>query len=131
MLWITIIGMIVMPLGGWLINSLITKKIDDQNSEIEDLKKELSDTKKTFYNSLNGQRAAFEETYVRKDLYDQAIELHRINNDEKFKSLLGIVTTQYTNLESKINENNINMNDKITSLKNLINEKFNGNGSHK
>ena len=130
MLWVTVIGIIVLPFLGWIINTLITKKIDDANEEIEKVSKELESAKESLDKALNGQRTSFETTlkeYVRKEMYDQAIELHRINNDEKFKSLLSIVTTQYTNLESKINENNINMNEKISGLKTLINEKFIGN----
>lgn len=126
MLWVTIVGIIVIPLIGWAVNTLITRKIDDQNKRLDELELKLDEIKKSFYTALNGQRTAFEVLYVRKDLYDQAIDLHRINSDEKFKSLLSIVTTQYSNLESKINDNNLNMNEKISSLKALINEKFNG-----
>lgn len=132
--WSTFIGVIIIPCLGWIINQIVTKKIDDLDVAIQKLNERLDtkqldreNDKKNLYASINGQRTAFETTlreYVRKDLYDQAIELHRINNDEKFKSLLSIVTTQYSNLESKINENNINMNEKISGLKTLINEKF-------
>ena len=129
MLWVTIVGIIVLPLIGWAINTLITRKIDDQNTRIEDLEKVIEDNKKSFYATINGQRGAFENTlkeYVRKEMYDQAHAFLTINTDEKFKSVLSIVTTQYTNLETKINDSNRITADKINDLKNLINDKFNG-----
>lgn len=120
--WAAVLVPVFLGFLGWIINNLITKKIDDCSTETEDLKKD-----------LNGQRASFESAlkeYVRKELYDQAIELHRINSDDKFKSLLGIVTTQYTSLEAKINQNNLNVNEKIESLKEMIEKiPINKNGS--
>lgn len=145
MVWITFIGMIILPILGFVINQLVTKKIDDANRDnekvnerIDALEKQREEDKRNIYGAINGQRGAFENSlkdYVRKDLYDQAMELHRLNNDEKFKSLLSVVVTQGNNLEAKIEGYNKNMNDKINDLKILINDlkvsnNGNGNGKH-
>ena len=144
MVWITFIGMIILPILGFVINQLVTKKIDDANRDnekvnerIDALEKQREEDKRNIYGAINGQRGAFENSlkdYVRKDLYDQAMELHRLNNDEKFKSLLSVVVTQGNNLEAKIEGYNKNMNDKINDLKILINDlkvSNNGNGNGK
>lgn len=98
MLWVTIFGVIIIPLVGWIFNSLITRKIDGLEEQ------------------LNGQRKAFEENYVRKDIYDQAITFHQKETDNKFHNLVETMNKQFENMEGKIDD-----------VKDLINEKFNGN----
>ena len=125
MLWITFVGMIVLPIAGSLINSLITKKLDEQKNDIKDLNEKISSledlkekNKNEILESMNGQRSSFEsklKDYVREDMYKQALEFHTKNSDDKFKSLLAIMTTQFENVEGKIDD-----------LKDLINDKLNG-----
>ena len=67
------------------------------------------------FDQLNGLRKSIEDNYVKKDLYDQAMSFYNDKNDEKFKGMLAIMTTQFENVEEKIDD-----------LKNLINEKING-----
>lgn len=124
MLWVTVFGIIVIPCIGGIFNTLITNKINEIKNRIERLENQNESDKQSFYLQLNGLRSSIDMSYVRKDIYEQATDLNRINNDEKFRSLLSVLTAQYTNLELKINDSNINLNEKISGLKLLINEKF-------
>lgn len=111
MLWVTIVGIIVIPLIGWAINTLITKKIDALESQ-QKIDRDL------FFDKLDEDRESVEKhlaLYVRKDIYEQALMFIEKQNDEKFKSMLAIMTTQFSNVEGKIEE-----------IKSLINDKFNG-----
>lgn len=121
MLWVTIFGIIVIPLVGWIFNTLITNKIDAGNIKIEAQEKSLEAAKKEYYADLNGFRKAIEDGYVRKDLYEQAMKFHSDKNDAEFKSLLAVVNTQFGNMEDKYQ----NMDEKIDEIKELINEKLN------
>ncbi len=98
-------------LAGWVINTLITKKIDA-------LEQGRADDKKEYYNYVNGQRAAFEillKEYVRRDMYEQAMVFHQKETDQKFNGLVESMNKQFENVEGKIDD-----------IKDLINEKFNG-----
>lgn len=111
MLWVTIFGIIVIPLIGWAINTLITKKIDA-------LEEQQKLDRKLFFEKLDEDRDNVEEhlkLYVRKEMYDQALGFYERQTDEKFKSMLAIMTTQFSNVEGKIEE-----------IKQLINDKLNG-----
>lgn len=110
MLWVTIIGIIVIPLLGWLLNTLITKKLDANEAKI--LKVEA-----LFFRRLDDSKRAFELQmllYVRKDLYDQERQFRAEQNDKELKNLLEKIEGQYKHFDEKIGE-----------VKTLINEKFN------
>ncbi len=92
---------VVVPVGGFIFNSLITKR----NDELKEL----------FFKRLDEEKMNLSNNYVRKDLYEQAMKFHVENSDEKFKSMMQLMTNQYENVE-----------DKIEELKKLINDKFNG-----
>lgn len=115
MLWVTIFGIIVIPLVGWLINTLITKKIDNLEAKQEE-------DKKLFFRKLDEDRENVEDHYVRQDIYNQAMTYHNEKSDEKFKSLLSIVNTQFSNMENKFD----NVQEDIAEIKKLINDKING-----
>lgn len=115
MLWIAIIGTIAFPFGGWVINTLITKKIDDQNARITALEAGREEDKEEFYKQLNGVRLSIESTYVRRDIYDQAMSFHQKETDTKFTNLIESMNKQFENVEKNID-----------GVKDLINEKFNG-----
>lgn len=97
MIWVTVFGIIVIPLLGWIFNTLITKKID----KLEDSR---DNDKKLFFQRLDEDRKNVEDHYVRRDLYEQAIVFYNEKNDEKFKSLLTVMTTQFNNVEEKIDD---------------------------
>lgn len=99
--WIAIVMGVVVPVGGFIFNSLITKR----NDELKEL----------FFKRLDEEKMNLSNNYVRKDLYEQAMKFHVENSDEKFKSMMQLMTNQYENVE-----------DKIEELKKLINDKFNG-----
>lgn len=98
--WIAVFVSVVVPLGGFVLNSLITKR----NDEIKEL----------FFKRLDEDRTNASTNYVRKDIYEQAMKFHVEHSDERFKSMLQIMTNQFENVE-----------DKIEELKKIINEKFN------
>lgn len=95
MLWVTVFGVIIIPLVGWLINALITKKIDD----IDQRQKE---DKLLLFTTIDKLRSHLEENYVFKPLYEQAMKFSDERSDEKFKSLLSIMNKQFENVEDKI-----------------------------
>lgn len=99
--WIAIVMGVVVPVGGFIFNSLITKR----NDELKEL----------FFKRLDEEKMNLSNNYVRKDLYEQAMKFHIEHSDEKFKSMMQLMTNQYENVE-----------DKIEELKKLINDKFNG-----
>ena len=99
--WIAIVMGVVVPVGGFIFNSLITKR----NDELKEL----------FFKRLDEEKMNLSNNYVRKDLYEQAMKFHVENSDEKFKSKMQLMKNQYENVE-----------DKIEELKKLINDKFNG-----
>jgi ABC-type multidrug transport system fused ATPase/permease subunit len=99
--WIAIVMGVVVPVGGFIFNSLITKR----NDELKEL----------FFKRLDEEKMNLSNNYVRKDLYEQAMKFHVEHSDEKFKSMMQLMTNQYENVE-----------DKIEELKKLINDKFNG-----
>lgn len=98
--WIAIFMGVLVPLGGFILNSLITKR----NDELKEL----------FFKRLDEEKVNVSSNYVRKDLYEQAMKFHVEHSDEKFKSLIQMFTSKFENVE-----------DKIEELKKIINEKFN------
>lgn len=110
--WISILGVIVIPFVGWIFNTLITNKINDVNKKIEDVETARKSDREVFFKRLDAVKESTEKDYVRKDLYEQAMKFYNEHNDEKFKSLLTVVNTRFENVEEKIEE-----------LKDLINGK--------
>lgn len=115
MLWVTVVGIIILPIVGTVFNALITKKIDAQDERIKDLEDARKEDKKEFYNQLNGLRQSIAQEYVRRDLYDQAMQFHQKETDTKFLNLIDTMNKNFQNVEADIKE-----------VKNLINSKFNG-----
>lgn len=109
-LWVTIFIGIIIPFVGWIFNSLITNKINDVVSKQKE-------DKELFFKRLDSVKDEVENNYVRKDLYDQATKFNTEHTDEKFKSLLTIMTTQFSNVEDKIEELKKILNDKLTHTK--------------
>lgn len=72
--------------------------------------------KSLFFKRLDDVKDDIESHYVRKDLYEQAMRFNTEHTDEKFRSMLTIMTTNFESVEGKIDE-----------LKKVINEKL----SHK
>lgn len=81
---------------------LITKKID--TLEINQEK-----DKELFFLRLD----AIKDSYVRKDMYDQAMQFHQKEVDSKFNTVMDSI--------SKLDKD---VKEKFTEVKNLINEKF-------
>lgn len=115
MMWIALVGTVVLPILGWIINTLVTNKIDALNERCKKLEDNSEQNKQEYYGQLNGLRKSIEENYVRRDIYEQAMKFHSDKNDAEFKSLLSIVNTQFASVEGKIDD-----------LKDLITEKING-----
>lgn len=106
-IWLTVAIGIIIPFIGWIFNTLITRKIDD-------IIQQQKENKELFFKRLDEEKDNLMNNYVRKDIYDQAMKFYNEHNDEKFKSLLGTMTTQFNNVE-----------DKIEELKKIMNDKFN------
>lgn len=104
-MWVEIVVVVIVPLGGFVLNALITKRIDE--------------VKELFFKRLDEEKMNVSTNYVRKDLYDQAMKFHVEHSDEKFKGMMQMMTTQFNNVEGKIEE-----------LKNLINNKLNEKTNH-
>lgn len=104
MLWVTIFGIIVIPLIGWIFNTLITNKSNAQDKRIDYLETARDVDKKEFYLQLNGLRASIEKDYVLQKLYDQTIKSHTENNDQRHASLLKMVEDQFKHFGEKIDE---------------------------
>lgn len=103
--WIAIFMGVLVPLGGFILNSLITKRNDE--------------LKEMFFKRFDEEKMNVSNNYVRKDLYDQAMKFQVEHSDEKFKGMMQIMTSQFNNVEEKIDE-----------LKNLINNKLNEKTNH-
>ncbi len=115
MLWVTIFGIIIIPLIGWVFNTLITRKIDECNTHLENTDKRIEAYKESFFNRLDAVKSFGNETYVKKEMYEQAMEYHQKEVDGKFNSLV-----------ESINKMDKDVKEKFDEVKDLINEKFNG-----
>ena len=103
--WITFIGVIVIPIVGAIFNALITKKIDEINTHLENIDRLREAYKKEFADKLfkiQTDEPDILEKYMLCKMCDQRHELESRNNDEKFKSILSIMSTQFANLEKKV-----------------------------
>lgn len=115
MLWVTIFGMIIIPIIGWIFNTLITRKIDDLREENKILRNELDNLKvgmsdkakegfQTVFKRLDDVKDVADKTFVRIDNYNLHKEYQEKDMDSKFKSLMATMTSQFQNVEDKIDE---------------------------
>lgn len=110
---------ILIPLGlgfiGWLVNNLITKKIDDLQRKQEESEKDREDiralidnkersTYTNIFKRVDEIKAATDVNFVRKDIYQQSQDFQDKQTDDKFKSFLFTMTSQFQNLEDKIDD---------------------------
>lgn len=93
MMWITIFGMIVIPLVGWVFKIAVTKQLDEL-VEIHDRDRDL------FFKKFDEAK----ELYVRKDIYQQATEFHQKETDAKFQNLVTLMNSQFKGVEEKIED---------------------------
>lgn len=102
--WITICLGVVFPFVGWIFNSLITNKINEVNKRVDEAELQRKSDRELYLRRLDDVKKDMEDHYVRKDLYEQAMKFYNEHNDEKFKSLLAIMNTQFENVEKSIEE---------------------------
>lgn len=115
MLWVTVIGIIIIPVLGWIINAVITRKIDelqDKTKELERSMKEQEDLTlnrsnerfKLIFQRMDDYKEYVEKIYVRESEYKIYREYQLQSMDDKFKSLMSTMTSQFQNVEDKIDE---------------------------
>lgn len=121
MLWVTIFGIIIIPLLGWVFNSLITKKIDEiisqQKSDRDLFFKKHDILKDQTEERFEKVKKDNEQEYVSQKLYDQAMAFHQKEFDGKFNMLMDSINKLDTDVKARFDD-----------VKNLINAKFNGKG---
>ena len=93
MLWVTIIGIIVIPIVGAFIKDAIFKKIDANTCQ-QDKDREL------FFKKLDEIKVL----YVRKDMCDQSMTFHAKETDTKFENILARMNDKFEAVESKIED---------------------------
>lgn len=113
-LWITATGAIVIPIGGYVINGLITKKID----ELIIGRKE---DRELFFARLDASKKIVEDTYVRKDLYQQSMEYHQKEVDVKFTSLVASISKLDGDVKARFDDIKTLINEKFSKVTNTIN----------
>lgn len=97
-IWLTIGVGVTVTVIGTILNTLITNKINEGDKKDKEIEEKQKEDRQLFFKRLD----EIKESYVRKDLYLQALDFHNEKHDEKFKNLM----------------------EKIEELKKLINEKF-------
>lgn len=102
-LWVTVFGVIVIPVAGWVFKVAVEKNLNDLTKQ-QGLDRDL------FFKKFD----EIKELYVRKDIYEQATAFHQKEVDVKFENLLGRMNDQFRTVE-----------DKIEDLKVLIIKNFN------
>lgn len=109
--WLGVLGIIVPIIFGfigWVINRVITTKID----ALELGRKE---DQELFFKRLDSIKDDIKFNYVPKAIYEQAMTFHQKEVDSKFNNLIETMTNNFKNVEIDIKE-----------VKDLINSKFNG-----
>lgn len=108
------LGLIVIPFVIWLFN--IQK---EHQRELDELKEGMTNKAKesfqTVFKRIDEIKDYSERTYVREAEYKIHREYQEKDVDQKFKSLMTTMTTQFQNVEDKIDE-----------LKDALKEKNNG-----
>lgn len=112
--WISVLAVIVFPTVGWIFRNLITKDIDELNKKIKEIEESRKESRELFFKRLDEIQADVKVNYVRRDLYDQAMQFHQKETDSKFNNLVESMNKQFDNVEKNIDE-----------VKKLINEKIN------
>lgn len=106
------LGIIVIPFVIWLFN--IQRDHDKQLQELkEGMTTKAKDGFQTVFKRMDDIKEIADKTFVRMDNYNIAKEYQEKDIDSKFKSMITVMNGQFENVESKID-----------SLKELINNKF-------
>lgn len=132
-LWIAIAIGVIIPFVVWVFNSLITKKIDDLNTEHDETKKAIyklkdgmTDSAKemfaTIFKRFDIYKDYAEKNFVSQKLYDLAREYQEKQTDQKILSYFSTLTTQINALEGKLENSIKNMTDKMDDVKAMIKE---------
>ena len=103
--FISLGGLIIITFVGYAFNQLITKKIDEINKHLENVDRLREVYKKEFTEKLikvQTDEPAVLEKYMLCKMCDMKHDLESRNSDEKFKSILSIMNTQFANLEKKV-----------------------------
>lgn len=106
-LWLTVFGGSILTFAGWIINRLVTNRIDD-------LEKGRKEDRDLFFTRLDAVKAYATENLVRKDIYEQASAFHKQEIDGKF-----------SNLVDSINKLDKDLKDRVEDIKTLILKNFN------
>lgn len=133
MLWVTVGIGVVVPLIGFVFNSLITNKINDQRDEIHELKKDLETLKdgmttrakegfSTVFKRFDEYKEYIEKTFVRSREYDLSREYQEKQTDQKIVSMFSTLNTQIQGIDNRIENLNRNTNEKIDDIKAMIKE---------
>ena len=77
MLWVTIFGIIILPMVGVILKDAIFKKIDE-------ISKKQDEDRVLFFKKYDEQK----EIFVRKDMYEQAQRFIKDESDAKFNHIL-------------------------------------------
>ena len=85
MLWVTIFGVIVIPVVGWVINQIITTKIVTLDTNQKE-------DKNLFFRK-------FDEI---KEIYDKAMSFYQKETDTKFENVLNRMDDKFKAVEEKI-----------------------------
>ena len=93
LLWVTIFGVIVIPVVGWVINQIITTKIDTLDTNQKE-------DKNLFFRKFD----EIKEVYVRKEIYDQAMSFYQKETDTKFENVLSKMDDKFKAVEEKIED---------------------------
>lgn len=115
----------ILTFVGWLINTLITKKIDgviaQQKEDRELFFKKYDILKDQLEKGIENLTKEIEKEYVLQKLYDQAMQFHQKETDSKFNNLIANMGENFKNVEIDIKD----VKGDVKEIKDLINSKFN------
>ncbi len=115
MVWITAIGMVIIPLIGWLFKVLFAR-------DIEDIKRQQKEDKELFFRKLDEDRLEAQIQFVRRDIYEQAMRFNHDGLDAKFESIQEKLDGIRTQMEDKIGDIK-ELETKIDDIKKMIDKK--------
>ena len=93
MMWVTIVGIIVLPVIGWVFKVAVEKNLND-------IVKQQGLDRDLFFKKFDEVK----ELYVRKDIYQQASEFYQKETDTKFQNLIVLMNNQFKAVEDKIED---------------------------
>ena len=93
MLCVTVFGIIVLPIAGWIFKLVIEEKM-------KDLATQQKEDKILLFKKYDEMK----ETYVRKDMCDQSMTFHQKETDVKFENLLDKMNDKFRAVEDKIED---------------------------